>query len=1471
MRAFSEAFAAQIAAPTKEPRFVIEVALDPASAPPFDRIYIASHGDIRPGSIETAYRWDFTSTTHSFSVVNATLTAGATAVRLLGTGAGSSVAIRSASAISPNIDGSVYRYVRVRASRRAGSSYNKSLLYYVTGGHAASASYRKELEIDCEIGQWVTYEFDMWNLTAGGDDWRNATDISQIYFYPELSSTTADWDVDFIEIIPHLPALDARLESVGVVSQRIYPDEGRSTIGNFGFEALDTNASLTTEQRTQLLTNDVGLRGKRVRFFVGFAGMEFADFQTYCTQQLQGVTYDAGVYAFQCQDVQREAKKRVFEPVVLRLAQAIDSTTTTIPITGDTSQLIAFAHDAAYSDAPSSTVAYVRIGDEIIRVPTAGIDPNELTGVTRGALGTFASAHDTQSGGVEDELTTVEEVIYFECNAVKLAYAVLTGKLLGQGSEVLPAHYHAGIEADYIDEASFTSVGADLYNSGNGGVVLRFIDPDPGEAKRWIEQQILRVIGCFLFVRSDGKLSLRRLEEVLHGAAPVAAITDRELVAPPALAYRYDLIRNALEIEWNRIDDETTRITRINDATSITRWGKSDTTKIPAHGLHGSRHSAEQLRAMFGRYRSRYSGPPIVARLQTLLAMQRLEVGDIVQVVTATAVDHTDGETTVGLLRSFEVQGVTLDWLGQKLTFDVFGSTQAAAPLETGNTGEAIPDAWFASGGTDVDSKAEITGSAGVYTVNSNCTLAGHASLSNSAAIWRCDGDLVIPPGVTLSITDNVQLRVKGVLTVNGKILGKGAGLAGVADTLDTSGWPMLPNTLFGLAIAMVTAQPYAVTCQLGNVGYYGAPRAGGGMFERTNTGFSPSKGLFQSFYPAATEGAVNVVPTYLIGWNGSTVTGLPDDLRGSSGGPGGKRHWNRSNGGSVQINDGGTGGDGGAGLLVICRGAAFGAAGQVDLSGDDGSLGEYDAGNTQPAHAGAGAGGAPGAAIFVVDGTLNPLPVLTNTTIPARYGAVPLPGTYTAADSPWIRAQDVSALSLPASNRHSYYAESPTSGLLAGVAAARALYLTADAGAAEDPTPPGAPVIPPNLLPQGYADFENLDAGAIGQSSFTWSVSISTAQAWLGSKSLAISMPTTGNSSLHDAYFGRPGGSGLPDNIFLLPNRRYLFICSLYPSHAEAIPTEFAARLFNDADGGNWFAGSASGQPVAPALTVGAWNRRAFEIDARAYSYKLASALITFEYVTTATRTLYVDGCVLLDVTDYPEITVDNYPAHFIPPGPASQTSALGFDGGAKILAGDGNPESAVAARPSSVFISQDAGAAFVKETGTGNTGWAKLATTGGVTAAIAAAVAQTKVKPSSEARTSTTTLADDSDLAGFDVLAATEYLLEAAIRVTTANDVPDFKYTFQFSQTPQAAIGFLIDNGGTGVTDGTVSDVTLTSTNTRNSSGGSDYVLTIRARVLGHATLDAVLDFQWAQNNSSANATTVSRGSFIRLTPTN
>lgn len=883
--------------------------------------------------------------------------------------------------------------------------------------------------------------------------------VCQISFEDDNSDDVFILSHDDITVTDPGATLTARTKGFSVVSQRLYPDEGRSSIGGFSFEALDLSDSLTQKQRTALTTDGNGLRWKRARFHVGFAGMAWADYELYATQIVQKITYNQGVVTIACNDVQRAARIKVLEPVVLALAQPISATDTTIPISGDTSQIELLEHDAGFTDAPSLTVAYIKIDDEIIRIPSGGISAGQFTGVTRGALGTRAAAHSTDESGIAEKQKKVEELIYLEMNAVKLAYAVLTGNLLGQ-SATMPTRWHAGIAASFIDLPSFQNIGSDLYDgtATGGGETLRFVAPKGGDAKAFVEKEICRILGLYLFVKADGQLALRRLENVTHGAAPIDVIRDRDIVGKFGLEYLFDRIHNHLEVEWNVVDDELSRITSIQDAASQGRWKKSDVFRIKASGLHGSLHSRDTLTRLFERFRDRYTGPPITTRPTLLMRMAALEVGDIVRVISDQANDFTDPQGTAGggLDRSFEVQETELDWLRGTFRVRLFGSTQNAGPLTRDEDGEAIPDAWFSSAGTDIEGGGFTTSRVGsVVTLDANGSFTGGTNNTAAGSILYCTGDLVIPAGVTLTISQNVQLRIQGTLTINGAINGVGNGLAGVADTLDASSWPVFSDP-------EPAQEPWAgVQAQLGQVGYYGSPRAGGGLFERAS-GRSGSSSRFrissQSFAAPATEGVVDIVPAYLIGWNGTLVTGLPTDLRGSSGGPGGKRHWSdvEPSPDSIDSNAGGTGGNGGAGLLVVARGAAFGAAGQVNLSGGNGSVGSYNAGDDRPAHAGAGAGGAPGAVIFVVDGVLNPLPILTNATIPATYGETPLPaGNYNVmsdafffdADTRIGLAQD--ALLPP--DRYSFYQNGTTSGYFAGVAAARALYLAPAAAVSED------------------------------------------------------------------------------------------------------------------------------------------------------------------------------------------------------------------------------------------------------------------------------------------------------------------------------------------------------------------------------------------------------------------------------------
>ncbi|MEW5251803.1 hypothetical protein AB1S50_19400, partial [Microbulbifer sp. 2201CG32-9] len=73
----------------------------------------------------------------------------------------------------------------------------------------------------------------------------------------------------------------------------------------------------------------------------------------------------------------------------------------------------------------------------------------------------------------------------------------------------------------------------------------------------------------------------------------------------------------------------------------------------------------------------------------------------------------------------------------------------------------------------------------------------------------------------------------------------------------------------------------------------------------------------------------------------------------------------------------------------VIARGIAFGISGEINTSGGDGSPGTVEDGPHRVS-GGSGGGGAPGGLVLLVDGTQNPMPVITNNRIVACYGDSP-------------------------------------------------------------------------------------------------------------------------------------------------------------------------------------------------------------------------------------------------------------------------------------------------------------------------------------------------------------------------------------------------------------------------------------------------------------------------------------------------
>ncbi len=108
--------------------------------------------------------------------------------------------------ISPaglNIRGSDYTAIVIRASIIGGSSsaFAEPEAFYATvgeGAHGFDFAYRRRAPRRFQNNEFVTFVFDMENLTSGGDDWQNSI-IDQIRI--DLSKMAGDiFDIDFIGI-----------------------------------------------------------------------------------------------------------------------------------------------------------------------------------------------------------------------------------------------------------------------------------------------------------------------------------------------------------------------------------------------------------------------------------------------------------------------------------------------------------------------------------------------------------------------------------------------------------------------------------------------------------------------------------------------------------------------------------------------------------------------------------------------------------------------------------------------------------------------------------------------------------------------------------------------------------------------------------------------------------------------------------------------------------------------------------------------------------------------------------------------------------------------------------------------------------------------------------------------------------------------------------------------------------------------
>lgn len=772
------------------------------------------------------------------------------------------------------------------------------------------------------------------------------------------------------------------IEGISGTSQKLNPDLANAIIGNIEFKLVDVASIITATLGGQLVLGR-STRRQRVRVYVGFEGLVWSDYTLVQTQLVTEISYLDGAYSFTCSDIQREMRQDVFTLASTFLSSSVlvgDATINVISTAG----FEPVAHGTSYSDAPGQSVYYLKIQNEIIRA--TGKTSISFTGCTRGALNTREEEHAVDLTQSVDRRTAVDEYVYLELPAIKLIYAMLTGELYGQAAS-LPTQWHLGIDTSYVRLADFIdATKVDLWDPADDqeGFVVRLEGLEKQDGKKFVETELALLCGTFMPVYSDGALGLKRMANVLAGAAYSKMLDKTNLVSVGELIHDFTALHNVLQVNWNWEESsrEFTRINLLIDQDSITVHQKADPMKYKFRGLHGSRHSSVILAQRFDTIRDRYTGPPLRVQVSALPSLNVMEVGDVVRLRpegTRDFVVSGGGD----LDRSFEIQNVAIDWVTGAVTFELFASSQAPGAIALSADTHVLTDAWYVSEGTDLASVLTIAGTNPGH-VTASGTLTGTADLNAAGSIFYFNGDLVIDPGVTINIVNNVQLRIKGFLQNNGSFNGVGNGIAG----------------------ATAVAVPANDTdYNSGTAGFLGITEAGGGWSLSGLLGAVMIRGGIVTAPNA-------VVPGFNIDWDGAILSGRPGDLRGSSGSSGmtitsiigGFSNMPLPVGGILPAFQypGGAGGNGGAGLEIVCRGLAQGVAGKINLSGADGlAVARHSWIPFENVAGGSGAGGAPGGLLVLLDGngTSATATGLTEAGFVAKYGKTPINGAPLSLD----------------------------------------------------------------------------------------------------------------------------------------------------------------------------------------------------------------------------------------------------------------------------------------------------------------------------------------------------------------------------------------------------------------------------------------------------------------------------------------
>ena len=655
-------------------------------------------------------------------------------------------------------------------------------------------------------------------------------------------------------------------------------------------------------------------------------------------------------------------------------------------------------HGSSYGDLPNTTCGYIRINDMIVSYQgiTASGSTLSFDNCILGALNTIPQAVGVD-GTSTDNYPEVKEIVYLEMPVVKLIYAILTGDLKGDqptSGAKMPSTWHLGISTSEVSLAHFTDIGSAIWDTTDDtkGIKCRFVLDSKIEAKRFIETELNRLAGVFLPILNTGAIAIKKFNRVNKDAHPVMYLDNEDIVSTTAFTHNLEKVRNVINVGWDYIylENKFARINPYIDDDSIEKYKRTKPFNINLKGLSSYTHTDIDIQNIVSNLLDRFAEAPVELTITGFSKLNLLYLGDIVSISTSSIKDFNNPEGTLNL--SFEVQEKTFDWSNAKVTLKLQASTSKNRYYELSTNANDYPASEYLIG-TDISTLPGY--SSGTL---SGYNFVGGADMNDTANIYRHTGNLTLD---NCTFNDNVQLRIDGILTQTGLWDGVGRGLPGGDRTAVTYVSP--PYTYPWDSQYMYKPEDNKGTA--GGVGSTQPPGALPVFLNKSTNTFS----RFEYKDTKYRRGDVTYnVPTTPVNSsddtgfysilsnlrsienNGSTLLGIPNDLRGTSGAVGGFLEY-----ASPYLKDeifvtGNNGGAGGSSILCIAKGYILN--GLVDLSGAPGSyedayLDITTGLTTKRVYAPPGAGGAGGALVLLVDGNTSLIPRLTETNFRSKRG----------------------------------------------------------------------------------------------------------------------------------------------------------------------------------------------------------------------------------------------------------------------------------------------------------------------------------------------------------------------------------------------------------------------------------------------------------------------------------------------------